>query len=84
MLDNALAAGGSVDDLIEVDPDLYRAVSPADRPGENDYEGYDIAALALDLVTAWEDELVRRARAAVNHNQLSAANPQNHVDPGTA
>ena len=41
------------------------SVNRADRPGENDYDGYDIAALAIDLAAAWDTELVRRARTAL-------------------
>jgi len=41
-------------------------MDPADRPGENDYQGYDIAALAEDLTSTWDAELVRRARIAVD------------------
>lgn len=66
LLDNALAAADPADALLDLDPEPYRAVSPADRPGENDYDGYDIAALALDLASAWDTELVRRSRAAVD------------------
>lgn len=66
LLDNALAAGDSAGALLDLDAERYCAVNPADRPGENEYEGYDIAALALDLATRWDAELVRRAFAAVD------------------
>jgi len=54
--------------LLGLDPRDYRTVNDADRPGENDYDGYDTAALALDLADRWDDELVRRARLAVDPN----------------
>jgi hypothetical protein len=41
------------------------SVNRADRPGENDYDGYDIVSLAIDLAAAWDTELVRRARTAM-------------------
>ena len=66
LLDNALAAGDSAGILLDLDTELYRAVNPADRPGENDYDGYDISALALDLAARWDTELVSRARSAVD------------------
>ena len=66
LLDKAQATEGSARGLLDLDSELYRAVNPADRPGENDYDGYDIAALALDLASRWDTELVSRARTAVD------------------
>jgi len=62
------AAIDALDDptaLCGVDLERYRAVDPADRPGETDYDGHDVAALARDLASAWDVELGRRARGAV-------------------
>ena len=67
-LDNATATTDPARALLGLDPERYRTVNDADRPGENDYDGYDTAALALDLATRWDDELVRRARQAVDPN----------------
>jgi len=67
-LDNATATTDPTHALLGLDPQDYRIVNDADRPGENDYDGYDTAALALDLATRWDDELVRRARQAVDPN----------------
>ena len=66
MLDNPLDTGDTAGILLGLDLELYRAINPADRPGENDYDGYDTAALALDLAVAWDADLVRRARLAVS------------------
>ena len=76
LLDDALAAGDSVECLLDLDAELHRAVDPADRPGETDYDGYHIHSLALDLASRWDTELVRRARSAVDHDQPSGANPR--------
>ena len=65
-IDNASATTDPAGVLLGLDPQQYRTVNDADRPGENDYDGYDTAALALDLATRWDDELVRRARLAVD------------------
>jgi hypothetical protein len=67
-LDHAASAGDSTGVLCGLDAELYRSVEPADRPGENDNDGYDIGALARDLTSAWEAELVNRARIAVDPN----------------
>ncbi|HEY5151409.1 MAG TPA: hypothetical protein VIJ23_16645 [Mycobacterium sp.] len=74
-IDNA-AATDPAPALLGLDPQRYRTVNDADRPGENDYDGYDTAALALDLATRWDDELVKRARLAVD--------PHGHSEPETA
>jgi hypothetical protein len=65
-LGTAGATAESSGALCGLDAERYRAVNPADRPDENDYDGYDIVALTLDLATAWDVELVRRARDAVD------------------
>jgi hypothetical protein len=65
LLDTAMTASESAKDLLDVDPERYMSVNRADRPGENDYDGYDIASLAIDLAAAWDTELVRRARTAL-------------------
>jgi hypothetical protein len=83
LLDNALAAGASTDMMLDVDTELYRAVNPADRPGENDYDGYDIASLATDLASRWDAELVNRARRAVDPSIPIAWAPRVHTDPTT-
>jgi hypothetical protein len=66
LLDNALAGGDSAIGMLDMDAELFCTIEPADRPGENDNEGYDIMALTLDLSTRWDAELVRRALAAVD------------------
>jgi len=76
LLDNALTAGDSTDLMLEVNTELYRAVNPADRPGENEYDGYDIASLALDLASRWDAELVSRACAAVDPSTPPADLPR--------
>jgi hypothetical protein len=76
LLDNALAAGDSASCLLDLDPELYRFVNVADRPGENDYDGYDIGTLALDLTSRWDSELVRRARSAVDQGHTPETNPR--------
>ena len=73
--DSACAAGIPTLYLLDVDPEQYRGVDPADRPGENDYDGYDIAALTLDLASAWDAELLRRSRRSVNQVPLPACLP---------
>ena len=65
LLDNAMTVSESAKDLLDVDPERYMSVNRADRPGENDYDGYDIVSLAIDLAAAWDAELVRRARTAL-------------------
>ena len=74
LLDDALAAGDSAECLLDLDAELHRAIDPADRPGETDYDGYHIHSLALDLASRWDTELVRRARSAVDHDQPSGVN----------
>ena len=67
-LDNAAVTTDPARALLGLDPERYRTVNDADRPGENDYDGYDATALALDLATRWDNELVRRAHQAVDQN----------------
>lgn len=67
-IDNAAATTDPAHTLLGLDPEEYRTVNDADRPGESHYDGYDTAALALDLATRWDNELVKRARHAVDRH----------------
>lgn len=69
--DGEEAAAASPANTVGVDLYDYMSINEPDRPGEDDYVGYDFAGFAEKVSDEWRATLTSRVNAAVLANEAA-------------